>query len=112
MSNENNWQYQHLADVTQIMRDADGMFQKTGGSTRHYLRDVFFPMLQEKGFEIKKSDEQGEIERLKAENSKMRQALEGVRMSASRAGWNNHDPVKELEYIEKAATEALKKDSI
>lgn len=75
MSTNNNWQDQHLADVTEIMREADEIFQKVGGSTRHYLRDALFPMLQERGFELKKSDELGEMEKLKAENERMRKDI-------------------------------------
>lgn len=41
-----------ISDITAIMREADLMFQKTGGSTRHYIRDVFLPMLKEKGLYI------------------------------------------------------------
>lgn len=39
-----------IADITAIMRDADKAFETRGGSTRHYIRDVFIPMLEEKGF--------------------------------------------------------------
>ena len=46
-----------VAEITEIYRDCDKMFQKTGGSTRHYVRDLFFPLLEERGFLIIKFDE-------------------------------------------------------
>lgn len=33
-----------------IMREADKVFETTGGGTRHYVRDVLVPLMQEKGF--------------------------------------------------------------
>lgn len=44
----------NVSDVTQIMRDADKAFENTGGSTRHYVRDVFIPMLNEQGYHFAK----------------------------------------------------------
>lgn len=41
-----------VAQVTQVMRDADKRFETSGGSTRHYVRDVLFPMLEEAGLFI------------------------------------------------------------
>lgn len=49
-----------------------------------------------------------EIERLKAENSKMRQALGKIEGMARRFGDSGTDPEKDIEVIEKLATEALK----
>lgn len=44
-------------EITQIYRDCDKTFQATGGSTRHYVRDLLFPLLEERGFLIIKFDE-------------------------------------------------------
>lgn len=38
-----------IEELTAIMREADVKFQTTGGSTRHYVRDLLLPMLQQKG---------------------------------------------------------------
>ncbi len=37
---------------TEIMREADKAFEKIGGSTRHYVRDVLFPLLEKNGLRI------------------------------------------------------------
>lgn len=49
-----------------------------------------------------------EIETLKAENSKMRQAMGKIEGMARRFGDSGTDPEKDIEVIEKLATEALK----
>lgn len=36
--------------LTAAMREADRIYEGTGGGTRHYVRDVLLPILQEKGF--------------------------------------------------------------
>jgi hypothetical protein len=41
--------------VTEAMREADKMFETIGGSTRHYVRDLLLPILQEKGYEVIKT---------------------------------------------------------
>lgn len=38
--------------VTRIVRDADRAFQKSGGSSRHWVRDCFLPMLNARGLRI------------------------------------------------------------
>lgn len=43
---------QYEAKVTAIMREADQLFQKTGGSTRHYVRDLLLPMMEQAGLKI------------------------------------------------------------
>lgn len=41
-----------LAELTEIMREADLHFEQAGGGTRHYLRDCFLPLLQQRGIYI------------------------------------------------------------
>jgi hypothetical protein len=38
--------------VTAVMRDADKEFEKIGGSTRHYVRDVLLPLLEQAGIRL------------------------------------------------------------
>lgn len=47
-----------VAEITQIYRDCDAKFVKTGGSTRHFVRDLFMPSLEDAGFIILKVSEQ------------------------------------------------------
>lgn len=46
--------YEIVDVVTAAMREADPIFQKAGGSTRHYVRDLLLPILAEKGYEVVK----------------------------------------------------------
>lgn len=41
-----------LPIVTQIVREADAHFERVGGSSRHWVRDCFLPMLEAKGLAI------------------------------------------------------------
>ena len=41
-----------VAEVTQVMRDADAKFKSVGGSTRHYVRDLLIPMMEDAGLLI------------------------------------------------------------
>lgn len=43
---------QYVAKITEIMREADLTFQTTGGSTRHYVRDLLLPMMEQAGLKI------------------------------------------------------------
>src|SRR5687768_11374956 len=45
---------QYITDFTVIMRNADEIFHTSGGSTRHYVRDVLFPLLEKNGFILSK----------------------------------------------------------
>ena len=38
--------------VTAVMRESDEIFQSTSGSTRHYVRDVFLPLLEKEGLKL------------------------------------------------------------
>lgn len=38
--------------LTEVMREADVVFETTGGGTRHYVRELLLPMLEEKGYTI------------------------------------------------------------
>jgi len=38
--------------ITGIVRDADRTFERVGGSSRHWVRDCFLPMLNARGFVI------------------------------------------------------------
>lgn len=40
---------QQIAIMTEIMREADKAFEKIGGGTRHYVRDLLIPMMKERG---------------------------------------------------------------
>lgn len=40
------------------MRDCDTRFKATGGSTRHYVRDVLFPEMENRGFIVLKVTEE------------------------------------------------------
>jgi len=46
-----------VKDITEIYRECDRKFSLTGGSTRHYVRDLFLPALEEAGFLIIKVSE-------------------------------------------------------
>lgn len=46
--------YDAVDQVTEVMREADVLFEKSGGSTRHYVRDLLIPMLAEKGLIVRK----------------------------------------------------------
>jgi hypothetical protein len=39
-------------EVTRVVRRIDPLFEKEGGSTRHWVRDWFLPTLDEAGYEI------------------------------------------------------------
>lgn len=39
-----------ISTFTELMREADKRFENVGGSTRHYVRDVLLPLIEEKGF--------------------------------------------------------------
>lgn len=41
-----------IEKITAIMRECDSGFEKTGGSTRHYVRDWFLPLLRRNGLEL------------------------------------------------------------
>ena len=47
-----------LDRVLCAIRDADKVFEKTGGSTRHWLRECFLPILEKEGLAV---TEQGEL---------------------------------------------------
>lgn len=38
--------------LTHIMREADRQFERIGGSTRHYVRDILLPMLEQAGIKL------------------------------------------------------------
>jgi hypothetical protein len=38
-----------IAEITSLIREADEIFETVGGSTRHYVRDVLLPLMEEKG---------------------------------------------------------------
>lgn len=42
----------YVGEITAIMREADTAFEKVGGSTRHYVRDLLLPMMEDKGLFI------------------------------------------------------------
>jgi hypothetical protein len=48
---------QFIDEVTAIMREADPIFEKSGSSTRHYVRDLLLPMMEEKGLLIVRKEE-------------------------------------------------------
>lgn len=39
-------------EVTIVMREADAKFKSIGGSTRHYVRDLLIPIMQDAGLLI------------------------------------------------------------
>lgn len=43
--------------ITAVVREADADFQKAGGSSRHWVRDHFLPLLRAKGWRIVKLKE-------------------------------------------------------
>lgn len=45
-----------VQEVTAVMREADKKFEMMGGSTRHYVRDLLIPMLEEKGLQVCKNN--------------------------------------------------------
>lgn len=38
--------------VTAVMREADEKFHTSGGSTRHYVRDLLLPLLEQAGIRL------------------------------------------------------------
>lgn len=38
--------------ITAVVRDADRTFERVGGSSRHWVRDCFLPILNRNGFVI------------------------------------------------------------
>jgi hypothetical protein len=42
-----------LQRMTAAMREADRTFERTGGSTRHHIRDCLLPILAKHGLELK-----------------------------------------------------------
>jgi hypothetical protein len=38
--------------ITQAVREADIHFERVGGSSRHWVRDCFLPMLEKHGLKI------------------------------------------------------------
>jgi hypothetical protein len=38
--------------ITAVVRDADAAFQKVGGSSRHWVRECFLPLLNSQGFKV------------------------------------------------------------
>jgi hypothetical protein len=51
-------------EMTAIMREADQAFETVGGSTRHYVRDVLLPLMEQKGYAIVKKDERQPASRI------------------------------------------------
>jgi hypothetical protein len=45
-----------IEKVTAAMREADPLFEQTGGSTRHYVRDLLLPILEKSGFVFGKQE--------------------------------------------------------
>ena len=43
--------------VTAVMRESDKVFETTGGSARHYVRDVFLPLMEKAGLYIADSSD-------------------------------------------------------
>lgn len=41
-----------LPHITQAVREADAHFERVGGSSRHWVRDCFLPMLEKHGLEV------------------------------------------------------------
>jgi hypothetical protein len=41
-----------ISSVTAVMRNADVYFETTGGGTRHYVRDLLLPMLDDAGLQV------------------------------------------------------------
>ena len=41
-----------VRDVTAVVREADRLFEKVGGGSRHWVRDVFLPLLNTAGMRI------------------------------------------------------------
>ena len=43
---------EELVAITEIVREADRVFERVGGSSRHWVRDCFWPMLQQHGWTL------------------------------------------------------------
>jgi hypothetical protein len=41
-----------ISDFTELIREADRLFEKVGGSTRHFVRDCLLPLMEEKGMKL------------------------------------------------------------
>lgn len=59
-----------IAAIVEVMRESDRIFENTGGGTRHYIRDVFLPLLETKGFYIVKLEDAKEASEECANQSK------------------------------------------
>ena len=47
--------------LTMIVREADDVFDKVGGSSRHWVRDCFVPLLENAGMQVVKQIKDSEI---------------------------------------------------
>lgn len=69
-----------LMVLTTIVREADEVFQRVGGSSRHWVRDCFWPILNRDGLTlVRKSDTtalEAEVTALRAKNQRLKTALE------------------------------------
>ena len=41
-----------VKEITSVVREADAQFRELGGSTRHWVRDLFLPIMEERGHKI------------------------------------------------------------
>jgi hypothetical protein len=48
----NNMSEVSIADFTELIREADRLFETVGGSTRHYVADCLLPLMEEKGMKL------------------------------------------------------------
>ena len=48
--------YEIVNKVTAVVREADQLFQTVGGSSRHWVRECFLPILEEHGLTISISE--------------------------------------------------------
>ena len=70
-----DWQHDEtvVKELTAVMRKADKVFERVGGSTRHYVRDCLLPLMADAGLFVSSSEQAARL----AERDEQIAALEG-----------------------------------
>lgn len=63
-----DWQHDEtvVKELTAVMRKADKVFERVGGSTRHYVRDCLLPLMADAGLFVSSSELQARVAELEA----------------------------------------------
>ena len=85
--------------VTAVVREADRLFESVGGSSRHWVRDCFLPLLEKNGMVVHFAD-QGFIQHIKLlkereAKAKAELAAEWARQQGLIAEWRRNAEIQE-----------------